>query len=313
MKYHEKYDINYDQEYPPFLRELKNYNDVEIHLVLIDPNLEDPPLCVCDSNKVYKEKFVKRGNTYIHNESNIYVYCYNLSVYYDGSNKWLKDYIHFCENNNYLLFLHDFLNRNLKTLINTMDSYDYRKIMLGISLVSEQDNCHMDMSKLYNQPVVFYNYKGNYLEIWTPSDDNITDLGSTYRDLSKLKELSPEMNRMIAWIDAYIDNFINPFIAYVIPIYRQLYLKQPVNDYILECANFNFNNIFWNGLTLEQYIDNLKDILNNFFIKLNKETYIENTGRVIKDLLEIIDLYSISSTIKKSILAIVSRELTYTD
>lgn len=307
MRRHKKYDVNFDQQYPLFLREIKNYYDVEIHLVLIDPDLEDPPLCVCDNNKNYEKNFIKYGDNYIDHETDIYVYCYRLNVNYIENNygdyiitDLLIKYKQYCQDNNYLLFLHDFVNRDLKILSRNIGYSNPKQIMIGISLLSEQNNCHMNMSELHNQPLVLLNQSG-LLEIWTPVDQNNIELANMYVDLIELSDVSIEMKKMKIWIDMYIKGFIDPFIAYICPLYRQLYNNKTVNEYIINQANFYFNNIFNDNLNLRTYLDNIEELLFVFFNKINSRTARANTQHVIDTLLNLTDLYSITSIMRNAI------------
>lgn len=305
MATHVKYELKYDQEYPYFLRQLKNENDIELNLVLIDPGLEEPPLCVCDVNKKQEQSYIKKNNMYSHIEDDINIFCYPTAVgyIYDPQTinitQWLHQYILFCQQNNYLLFLHDFTNRGLETLRKHFAYVNYKLVMIGISPVEDQNHCHMDLTELHNQPVILKNKHS--LEIWSPYDETTNPLVEQYKNCNALVDVLDEAKQMREWITSYIETWIDDFINSTLPIYRQIFLKIKPNALTLEKLFSKYTIYISEYTTLIDYQLMMEIILKNFCRKLYKTEDEKNNiaDKLFCSLHAITDIYKLQTVVKE--------------
>lgn len=298
---HSSYELKWDQEYPIFLRNLKNNHDIELNLVLIDPDLEDPPLCTCDMNKKKEDKFIFNGKYYRHDENNINVFCYRIAVGYDNldSNtyyikKWVEKYIDHCTKTDDLLFLQDYTNRNISSLSKL--TYPPNKILIGF-LDDDQNICRPDMSLPVNQPLIL---KDKKLSIWSIDDIHENTIHEQYINSCSLINFSNEAALLKSHVENYISKWITNFINYVVPIYRQLRLNIRTNNYSLKYLEIFNLTLDSTSLDINYFRDQVYNILYTLFVKIFGFDQTKNI--LIEQIINILDndtrLYELGSIVK---------------
>ena len=165
-------------QYPPYIRYVVGVANLPIHILLIDPALEQCPYII-ENNVINREQNITyyKNNTYDNiwysgdEENKVNIYCFNQYVYYMekgdpinnsfGSerihiNQQLKELNNICIEGGHLLFFHDFSGRDTYLLAMEFDDMlnnDRNHILYDISNRS-LGSCSIDLTD-----------KGNYYKI----------------------------------------------------------------------------------------------------------------------------------------------------
>jgi hypothetical protein len=154
----------YEQQFPIFLSSLKKLCPYEpIHIILIDPMLENPPFVVCNGKKEIADGWTKIENETVHkfynDATNVHIYPVQSYISYLGgsTDELASDAMPFFSklNNiaisrNWLVIVHDYSGFNIGTLGDFFDAIlvgHCDHIIYGIDSRSSEGGCYIDLTK----------------------------------------------------------------------------------------------------------------------------------------------------------------------
>lgn len=321
----------YNHQFPPFLQKIKKeYGDMKIIIILIDPTLENPPHIVKNGNFNVDAK----NNNFFHdNKLNISVYCfrfyvtyitekimdnplYNTGINYIDITSFLNHYNNLCIKTNSLLFVHDFTGRRFDKLAYHFDNIlgDKRhKIMYDIcSRVDE--GCYSDLTDMINTPIIRKTSTNNY-SIFNPFAINSHELINLHNSLSETSFSDKAMKKQIK---KFIEIKINNFKKYYISLFRRLLLIANSHDESYKykissnICNYDFEHIdIKHNLQLFELFknDKINEILTILFDLIIKEIAVickilfkksnEKTDKIIDDFAKEQDPYKLNDIVTK--------------
>lgn len=291
-----KLDEKDNQQYTPYLKKIKNfYPEIPLYLVLIDPELYNPPYCVKSSRQHFLlGKFTnplnvelpegwcrneQYSNVYINNIENIHVYVIREMVVYtevdtERESAIEKNHINIidqlailnehCKGTNDILFVHDFTGRNTHYLSYFFDKElcGYKdRIIYDITLRSD-GMCFVDLlNPLYDLRVVD---KGDgIITFKNPYNIDISELVQEYTNSSD----DIYKKQIIHTIRVIIRNFFE--IIYV--MFRQMYMlvkeihANRVDVYgVINRLNMIISNSYPNLINLYYGYD-VKTVINDIY------------------------------------------------
>ncbi|AYV78962.1 MAG: putative orfan [Edafosvirus sp.] len=280
-----------NQQMAPFLQKFKTeHPKIQLNLILIDPNLEQPPYCVRSNILPTPDKLADGWendlifkNVYHERKSLISVYTFNNYVTYVTDNMktdkyiditdFLNKYNELCIKNNHILFVHDFSGKYISKLADYYDAVLSKfgclnRIMYDISLRTD-GGCYLNLTNPINIPIIQKN--GNILEIFNPYSFNDHKLLEIYNSINK-----DTIGLIIReQIRTCISNKFKVLKDYIVTIYRRvltLYkydnkeIKISINDEDFDYINFKYK-IKCNELFRNKKYCELLDVLLKIIIK----------------------------------------------
>jgi len=195
----------FEQQFPPFLSSLKKLCPFEpIHIILIDPMLEDPPFVVCDKKKNLANGWNKINNETIcefyNDATNVHVYPIKSYISYlnNCEHEQCTDAMPFFKKlnmiacvNDWLVIVHDYSGYDAGTLGKFFDDalMEHRDhIIYGIDVRSSERGCYIDLTKPGCDFV--YNIMGSSIKIFNPF--NFTDHVELMKQLDIYKSISSD-------------------------------------------------------------------------------------------------------------------------
>lgn len=147
-----------NQQYPPFLDNIKNIHDKKkTHIILIDPYLTKPPYIIndirnfdrFDRNEQFYENYEKLINVYAFNE---YVHYFHKDKYYNST--YITPSLNLlnqkCLCNNWTLIVHDFSGRDINILADIFDRvYENNNDQIIYDINNRvNDGCYVNLTKI---------------------------------------------------------------------------------------------------------------------------------------------------------------------
>ena len=228
----------YDQQYPVFLRELKNkLPESPLYIYIIDPMLEDIPFIVQNKFIDKSDKFIDKSdkleegweenkfgelNYYYNIEMNIHVFTmkqyviYPYDINYNLEGCTVVDISEFFNklnilsiSNRWLSIIHDFSGKNIGK---TAYLYDYEleghldHIIYGLGCRTDEGSCYIDLTSPECQFVYNINKDDEFITVFNPYYyKNTSELLSRYGELIYLYETESEKITIIkSQINEYI-------------------------------------------------------------------------------------------------------------
>jgi hypothetical protein len=272
-----KIELKFNQQLPLFLHNFKMKNiDVKIKLILIDPEITNPPNIV-DTKDLFLSDFWYNDNNYkniYHNEYNVDVYTFANYIKWDDLNKYENDHYDInnlldelsliCKYNNCLLFVNEFTGKNIihyESEIKKNNNFTIDKICIDITRGNDF-GCFVDLSNPINYPIINYDNRIlKYVNFEKSSLSEKTYLLNKYQNIEL--DIDYENDEIILFYQLrnFNKNIIGLVKNNIISMLRYLYTikdKNNIRDNIIYTTNIKlivsrlnldiryFNSIFGN-------------------------------------------------------------------
>jgi hypothetical protein len=172
-------DERFEQQYPIFIKNfIAKYPNKSVHIILIDPQIEDPPFVTCDiTNKMaehWRKKRINEIDIYIDDNNLRYIYPIKIAVNYnikniiENANEYdIKNFLH--ELNNYTIYkkslcvVHDYTGKMMNEIGKYFDDTiknNHCNIIYGLGARMD-GGCYIDLTL----PICDFVYNDLYEEI----------------------------------------------------------------------------------------------------------------------------------------------------
>jgi hypothetical protein len=258
----------YEHQYPMFLKKLNILLPFEqMHIILIDPSLEDPPFIVANKTNLNNIdiEWEKDNNDNFHNiNNNIHVYPIRMNITYhnDDNNNYyyiydiLKQYNFLSIKYNWFFVFHDYSgipNYMIASKFDSMLDYHRNHIIYGLDL-RDDVGCYVDLTDKKND---FIFYIDKHITIFNPY---VYDKNLSFH-IDMIKKNDNKLYLIKEFIRIKKNYILNNIIS---PLRRYNYLMKNKKD--------NLNNIYENELFyLNNNNNDYENIFNSIYLEAQKE------------------------------------------
>ena len=254
-------DKNY-HEYPMFLQQMQErLHSVQIHIILIDPLLTEPPYSVKDHSKNlhYHQTDVDIYTARTPNQNTVNVYCIRDNVYIDG--QYVNDgYVNItqelfylneiCMSESIFFVFNDFCGRSNKYVAELYDEQIYAHldhIIYGLG-ARKDVGCYIDVTgsdcvfpfKLTerNRPMIKVFNIYNYLD-----RNQIYDIDSAIAEYYGDENIDKISGQIHSALEQYISDFKGKSLTILKNIYRVINCNEKlVPEFILESIHYKYRD-----------------------------------------------------------------------
>lgn len=247
-------DPKSEQQFPPFLKKLKEHFTVSpIHIILIDPVLENPPFIVCNNKKQLNQSWKKiqcdESFYYFRDEiTNVNVYPINNYVHYinyinfhgDENSTNIRSFFDTLNNKsilyNWFIVAQDYCGRNIGELGEIYDKMltgHMNHIIYGIGARLD-GGCFIDITL----PICNFVYQINRNGISVFNPFNFNEIEQLYSTINSLKCIDND-DYIVAksQVDSFIDEKVTMLSSNIIGTIRQVgLLKKGVNTQLYDVS-----------------------------------------------------------------------------
>lgn len=316
-----------EQQFPPFLRTLKQSFPFDpLHIILVDPNLENPPFIICNSNRIIGDDWnftvVDNIPTYHNDITNITVYCVSNNVEYFSKNCINDNIYDFFENlnelaikNNWLVIVQDYCGNNIDHLNSYFgENLDNHKnhIVYGIG-VGFDGGCFINLTlPLCN---FVFEHDGDGIKVFNPYYYNDATILVNIVESLKFEGDSYEIVKNQSYL--FIDKHRKFIHAKLLTLLRHIYILKSdytdhnisidstdnivIDNYISKKYNIHIVKMFIEK-KYEEAFEKLLIVITNELIIFFKSIHNDNAEKfvndVIKEILNETDFYKWGTILK---------------
>lgn len=328
-----KIDPRYDQEFPCFMRDLKEkYLEDPVYIFLIDPMLEEPPFIVCNGAKQFNNSNWEIVNDMEYYNENTNIHVFPLRFYVSYINEIYKhgesmDIMPFFDElnkksieNNWLTIIQDYTGRNISYIGEYYDKSleNHRNhIIYGIG-VRKDGGCDIDLTDPLCKFVYDKNDEDTGIKVFNPYDydeDNrkLFELSEKLIYLHSEGKISDnDMSIIEIQKNAYFVNKKKFISNSLLGLLRLIKLNLDGKEFQLElfnCSSYIAEKKYNIDLKIDKKVyselfikvmDIFKDEMISY-LKYVKENYIEIVNDTLNNILKIDDCYKWAEIVEKNL------------